>query len=478
MPRPRRREPGEPQPPVGQRARKVDTHVLKGARGRRPRHRGAGAGIGERGLKTDLADLEAELDDLRTGFERAQRHFDGGDGRDGHCGVADGALLGALLRHPHRRQVSVEGGGISVDRGEEAILDLLAPHRDALQRRLLRLEAAFGMREVRHHRREAGGERPGVSGDGAAARCRRVGGELVGEASKGHARERRSLGHRLESRLDDRRSRIERLDFGEPQRPLRNVNQGVLRHSGRAPHAREVVPPGGEQSRSRHQPDELRAGHPQAVRPCPSSQVSKTTCSGVASRSVTLIEIWAQPNSGIVQPTALIPASRARIPDLGARGILQRLALGVEPLLAFLADLAGDAGREPLVDCVQVDVVGDEERPGAEDRGSGTRQKGRRAEIGLPDRIRELRRQPFVFAGPDVGEVAPGGGRWPPARRDRPGSRAPGPPAPPAGAPTRRIRPSSPQRPERTAPRRPPRCANAPPCGRSCRSRSSAAAIS
>ena len=73
---------------------------------------------------------------------------------------------------------------------------------------------------------------------------------------------------------------------------------------------------------------------------------------------------------------------------------------------------------------VEVDVVGDEERPRADGDRAGRRVQPRRAEVGLAAALRDLGLEALVLAAPDVGQLDPLGPRAPPRRRGRPAGRS------------------------------------------------------
>ena len=129
--------------------------------------------------------------------------------------------------------------------------------------------------------------------------------------------------------------------------------------------------------------------------------------------------------------------------------------------------------RDPLgqvdVRRVQVDVVGDQERPRSDRHGATGGVQSRRPEVGLVPVLSDLLPQALVLGPPQIREDDAIGPRRGPGvqvdrqlepLRDR---------APRTAGPARRTRPWCCRRAARTAPRRPPRCAGAGPRGRSCR---------
>ena len=92
-----------------------------------------------------------------------------------------------------------------------------------------------------------------------------------------------------------------------------------------------------------------------------SRTVSQTSQSGVVAKSSRFIDTWARPSSSIQKP----------------------LAWTLRQAAARLADPAGDPLGELDVARVEVDVVGDEERPGTDRDGTGRRVEPRRPEVRL-----------------------------------------------------------------------------------------------
>ena len=99
-----------------------------------------------------------------------------------------------------------------------------------------------------------------------------------------------------------------------------------------------------------------------------SRTVSQTSQSGVMAKSSRFIDTCARPSSSIQNPFAWTFGQAA----------------------ARLADPAGDALGELEVARVEVDVVGDEERPGPDRHRPGRRMDTRRAEIGFAAGVRDL----------------------------------------------------------------------------------------
>ena len=89
---------------------------------------------------------------------------------------------------------------------------------------------------------------------------------------------------------------------------------------------------------------------------------------------------------------------------LAARVVRRRVAAARDAPL--LAQVEGDVGGVSLVGRVEVDVVGDEERPRADDRRAGGGVERRGAEVRLPGRVGELLCEALVLAAPDVREAA------------------------------------------------------------------------
>ena len=73
---------------------------------------------------------------------------------------------------------------------------------------------------------------------------------------------------------------------------------------------------------------------------------------------------------------------------------------------------------------LEVDVVGDEERPSADGDRAGRRVHPGRPEVGLAAVLVDLRLEALVLAAPDVGELDPVGPRARPGRRGRPAGRS------------------------------------------------------
>ena len=94
----------------------------------------------------------------------------------------------------------------------------------------------------------------------------------------------------------------------------------------------------------------------------------------------------------------------------------QRFAVGVKGRnagppgdAAPLAQLEGNIRGRPFVARVQRDVEGDKKLAGADDRRPATRIENRRAAIGRPIAVAELRRQALVFAAADIGQILAAG---------------------------------------------------------------------
>jgi hypothetical protein len=166
------------------------------------------------------------------------------------------------------------------------------------------------------------------------------------------------------------------------------------------------VPSRLEQRRCRDESDQLRAGDPQAA-------LGRALLAGVEGeverRDVEVGEVH-----GDLRAAVLRDGPTDRLDRLEQTGIPQRLAGAVEhwlaglvpPHPALLAHVEGDAGGQPLVRGVEVDVIRDEELACADHGRAGARNERRRSEVGLPRRVLELRRQAFVLARPHVREVA------------------------------------------------------------------------
>ena len=159
-----------------------------------------------------------------------------------------------------------------------------------------------------------------------------------------------------------------------------------------------------------------------------SRTVSQTSHSGVTSKSRRFIETWA--------PAQLLDPEAVGL-DLG------------QPA-AGLADAAGDPLRELDVLRGEVDVVGDEERPGADGDGAGRRVHPRGPEVRLAAVLVDLGLEALVLAAPDVGELDPVRARARRSRRGRPAGRSASRSAPRTPGRARRSRPSSCRRAART----------------------------
>jgi hypothetical protein len=95
--------------------------------------------------------------------------------------------------------------------------------------------------------------------------------------------------------------------------------------------------------------------------------------------------------------------------DLGAIELLdeEAVALDLRQAPARLADAPGDPDREVLVGRVEVDVVGDEERAGADGDRSGSRVHPGRPEVRLAAALGDLGTESLVLPAPDVGQLDP-----------------------------------------------------------------------
>src|SRR5205823_6281457 len=83
-----------------------------------------------------------------------------------------------------------------------------------------------------------------------------------------------------------------------------------------------------------------------------------------------------------------------------------RISLVVALHSSALAHIEGNARGQTLIQCIQVDVVGDEKLARADDDGAGARHKLGRAEIRDPSRVRYSARAAFVFTFANVGAIA------------------------------------------------------------------------
>ena len=246
--------------------------------------------------------------------------------------------------------------------------------------------------------------------------------------------------------------RVEFPQLQERPRPPR----AAPRPGARAGHVDVVrdVEEGGERAPARSAPTRGARRRP---RPPPPGRSPRPATAGVARKSRRFIETWARVASG--SPRS---GSATKNPLAWTFG---------QPAAGF-ADAPGDPLGELDVVRVEVDVPGDEERPGAD--GHRPRPTGASG----PDRNRARGRagaisafSALVLAATDVGELHPIGRVAPPGRRGRRAGRT----APRSGrrsaGPARPPRPSSCRRAARTGRRRPRRSAGARPSARPCRSR-------
>ena len=116
-----------------------------------------------------------------------------------------------------------------------------------------------------------------------------------------------------------------------------------------------------------------------------SRTVSQTSHSGVTVKSRMFIETWARPSSSIQKPLAWTLGSPP--PDSRTRRAIR---------LASSTSLRG-----------QVDVVGDQERSGADGDRTGRRMEMRRAEVRGTAGLLDLVLEPLVLTAPDVGQLHP-----------------------------------------------------------------------
>ena len=192
--------------------------------------------------------------------------------------------------------------------------------------------------------------------------------------------------------------------------------------------ARSGPPPGRRPGRRRPGTRPAAPGRsaPTSASSTPSSAatsrtVSQTSHSGVTAKSSRFIETWARPQLLDPEAVRLDPGQAA----------------------AGLADPPGDPLGELDVGRGEVDVVGDEERAGADRDGAGRRVQARRAEVRLAPVLADLRLEALVLAAADVGELDPfRSERRVGVEEDRQ-VEARGDPLPEAAGERRRSRPSS-----------------------------------
>ena len=265
--------------------------------------------------------------------------------------------------------------------------------------------------QVRHHGAERGAQRPQVGGDRAAARGGTLAGGFVGERDEAHAAERPG-GRRAQPVLDDALLRFEGRQLFESERLDRDLDEVGFAHAQRALLPAEVMPAGIEHRRKGNQPDQLGARHPEAAGVGAAADFVE---GGVDGGDRQVGQVHGDLGHAVFRD---VPADRLDrlegtwVHDRLARRVGDRLsrqrvplAPGAPRLPHIERDGVGPAGGSG----VEVDVVGHQEAPGANDRRSTRRLELGRPIVGPPLGPLQLLGQSLVLTGPDDGEVAPGG---------------------------------------------------------------------
>ncbi len=258
--------------------------------------------------------------------------------------------------------------GVLVDGVKQLLLELLGADGHLFELGPHLLVVRLRVRQVRHH------------GSQRRRRALRRGPQPIRRrAPPSRARSRRQSPARSSTPAAVRGARMSSMIFSEGSNgatssgPSDRIAVWTTSDSGtpgERPMRPQIVTAGVEDHRLRNQPDELGTGDPDAPRRALASQASKAACSGVASRSTRFIDTWAQPYSGMYQPTA-----RTALSMPGCSTVLPSSSVDRATLLA---DVERDPVRPPLVGDVEVDVVRHQELAGADHHRAETGARTRR----------------------------------------------------------------------------------------------------
>ncbi len=218
-----------------------------------------------------------------------------------------------------------------------------------------------------------------------------------------------------ELEFDDLLGRIEGRDIVEAERQHGHPDELAFGDARAFSLFLEIMPAGHEEGLLRDEPDQLAPRHPDAqLRGQPRRFVEDAVGRG---------DLVVREIDGDLGPAVVldVPAhgldllELSRHLDRPALGVLDEVAVPVPLGPAAFAQAQGDLLGELPVPGVEVDVIGDEEFPGADDRRPGPGVEDGLAVIGRPGRVLELFGKPFVFTRPDGGQVPPlglAGGRF------------------------------------------------------------------
>ncbi len=257
--------------------------------------------------------------------------------------------------------------------------------------------------QVGDHGRQRRRQGPAEGRDASAAGGGGIHGQLVGEAAQGHADERPA--RLADLVLDDLLFRLEGRDIVEPEGADGHPDELLLGDARALALLLEVVAAGHEERFLGDEADELAPGHAQAEL---AGQPDGFVEDDVDRRRLVVREV----DRDLGHPVILdVPADGldllelARDLDRVAAGVLDDVAVLVALGPAALAQAQGDLVGQLAVAGVEVEVVGDQELAGADDGRPGLGIEDGLAEIRGPARVLELLGKPFVFAGPDRGQV-------------------------------------------------------------------------